>query len=268
MAIVRTVEWSLKLPPEEATRRLSDALSASGLEPVIDNGSIRAKSKRAMMKNRWAAELSIDLTPLGTGTCATCRVDAAGTKHFDILDELAEAVGDDAFDDGGVGQAIERLGKMGRVFGRKEVRHLRHLTRASEQVLAIGQGVYDKKMGLAVLSDQRLFFFEKSLGSESLEEFPLGSISSIVVRKKMTGERLVIHASGNQAEIEQMKHGQADDLARAFRTAKSQPSSSPAVAGAEPDVLDQIRKLGELRDAGVLTSEEFDTKKAALLDRL
>jgi hypothetical protein len=33
-------------------------------------------------------------------------------------------------------------------------------------------------------------------------------------------------------------------------------------------VIDQIRKLGELRDAGVLTQEEFDAKKAALLARL
>lgn len=54
--------------------------------------------------------------------------------------------------------------------------------------------------------------------------------------------------------------------------ARSQPSpnsaySAPATA-AEPDVLDQIQKLGQLHDAGVLTQEEFDAKKAALLDRL
>ena len=34
------------------------------------------------------------------------------------------------------------------------------------------------------------------------------------------------------------------------------------------DPLEQIRKLGELRDAGVLTDEEFDTKKGELLDRM
>jgi hypothetical protein len=30
---------------------------------------------------------------------------------------------------------------------------------------------------------------------------------------------------------------------------------------------DQVRKLGELRDAGVLTDEEFETKKAQLMGR-
>jgi hypothetical protein len=32
-------------------------------------------------------------------------------------------------------------------------------------------------------------------------------------------------------------------------------------------VSEQLRKLGELRDAGVLTDEEFETKKAQLLGR-
>jgi hypothetical protein len=41
-------------------------------------------------------------------------------------------------------------------------------------------------------------------------------------------------------------------------------------ASTEPhvDVLEQLRRLGELRDSGVLTAEEFETKKAALLERL
>jgi hypothetical protein len=37
---------------------------------------------------------------------------------------------------------------------------------------------------------------------------------------------------------------------------------------AEPDVLEQLRKLGELRAAGVLTEVEFDAKKAELLRRV
>jgi Short C-terminal domain len=114
-----------------------------------------------------------------------------------------------------------------------------------------------------------LFFFEKSLGSESQEEFGLSSISSLEVGKKMTGEKLVIHAAGNNSEITGVMHGQADEIARQFRSLKQRASApSTAAASPEPDVLDQIRKLGELRDAGVLTPEEFEAKKAALLDRL
>jgi hypothetical protein len=39
--------------------------------------------------------------------------------------------------------------------------------------------------------------------------------------------------------------------------------------GAQGDsVTDQLRKLAELRDAGVLTDEEFETKKQELLARM
>ena len=39
----------------------------------------------------------------------------------------------------------------------------------------------------------------------------------------------------------------------------------PAAAG---DPIDQLRRLGELRDAGVLTEDEFAAKKAEILSRL
>jgi hypothetical protein len=240
------------------------------MEPAANGAIIRAKSGRSLLKNRWAADISIDVTPLGAGSCATCSVDMVGTKHYALLDELAEAVGDDAFEDRGIEQAIERLGKASRLFGRKEVRHLRHLIHADERVVALAHGMYQKKNGIVTLTDQRLFFFEKSLGSETHEEFALSSISSIEVGKKLTGERLVIHASGNNAEIERTMHGQADEFARQFRALKMRATApAPTTSEApEVDVLEQIRKLGELRDSGLLTSEEFEAKKAALLDRL
>lgn len=46
---------------------------------------------------------------------------------------------------------------------------------------------------------------------------------------------------------------------------KGVPQPSPA---AQPDIPDQLRKLAELRDAGILTPEEFDSKKASLLERM
>jgi hypothetical protein len=48
-----------------------------------------------------------------------------------------------------------------------------------------------------------------------------------------------------------------------FHKAQAAP---PAPAAADP--IEQLRKLGELRDAGVLTDAEFETKKAELLARL
>lgn len=41
-----------------------------------------------------------------------------------------------------------------------------------------------------------------------------------------------------------------------------------APRGKQPDVVDQLERLGKLRDSGVLTAEEFEAKKRELLDRL
>jgi hypothetical protein len=41
-----------------------------------------------------------------------------------------------------------------------------------------------------------------------------------------------------------------------------------AVASTAMDIPDQIRKLGELRDSGMVTPEEFEAKKAELLGRM
>jgi Short C-terminal domain len=47
---------------------------------------------------------------------------------------------------------------------------------------------------------------------------------------------------------------------------REQPAQ-PAAPSA-PTIPDQIRALGELRDAGLLTAEEFNAKKAELLARM
>ena len=74
------------------------------------------------------------------------------------------------------------------------------------------------KQGLIVLTDERLFFFEKSLlGQETVEEFSLKAITSVETQKKMGGERLVVTGSGNRSEIKGMIHGQADEIAREIR---------------------------------------------------
>jgi Short C-terminal domain len=42
-------------------------------------------------------------------------------------------------------------------------------------------------------------------------------------------------------------------------------NGAAAPATSEPDAADQIRRLAQLRDKGLLTEEEFQAKKAQLL---
>lgn len=52
-------------------------------------------------------------------------------------------------------------------------------------------------------------------------------------------------------------------------TPTPQTPPTPASSGGEASaIMEQIKQLGSLRDAGVLTTEEFETKKAELLKRI
>ena len=43
------------------------------------------------------------------------------------------------------------------------------------------------------------------------------------------------------------------------------PAPAPAAVGGEDDLLEQLQKLGQLHESGVLTDEEFAAQKAKLL---
>jgi len=45
-------------------------------------------------------------------------------------------------------------------------------------------------------------------------------------------------------------------------------SNSTQKSSSESDIIEQIRKLAELKDAGILSESEFDAKKSELLSRI
>jgi hypothetical protein len=57
-------------------------------------------------------------------------------------------------------------------------------------------------------------------------------------------------------------------IAVAVKVAQGSDRKLDTPAARDESSLDQIRKLGELRDAGVITEDEFCTKKDELLRRL
>jgi hypothetical protein len=65
-----------------------------------------------------------------------------------------------------------------------------------------------------------------------------------------------------------------DQLTALVHWARMRAQASPAIASSpsqtmpNDDLLATLKQLGELRDAGVLTLDEFDSKKRQLLDRL
>lgn len=113
-------------------------------------------------------------------------------------------------------------------------------------------------------------------GPEDVEVIPTKSVSSVQVHRGPWYHDVTIYCSGNTivlsvdaADAEQLRTLVTDQILKGSSAAPPQPAPPPAPAGPTGDeVLEQIRKLGELRDAGILTQDEFDTKKADLLGRI
>jgi hypothetical protein len=114
---------------------------------------------------------------------------------------------------------------------------------------------------------------------QDVEVTPLSAVSSVQAKKDgLAFTKVIVFASGNNIEF-RFRH----DDAHRFRDiiteqilqrdgASSGPQATPPVAENAAvlalDPSDQLRKLAELKDAGIITEEEFAEKKTEILGRM
>lgn len=160
----------------------------------------------------------------------------------------------------------------------REMKRLTNYLWDGEVVHLMAAGRYGAGTGVIVLTDRRLLFLKDGMTRQTTEDFPIERISPVQWNAGMTWGSLTVFASGNKAEIDQINKKDGKQIADAVRnrlSARQQHQlSAPAIplhpppAPAGPDVYEQLRKLGELRDLGVVTPEEFEHKKRELLARI
>lgn len=142
-----------------------------------------------------------------------------------------------------------------------------------------------------VLTDRRVVA-RSGIVSKQGTEIPLDRVNNIDFSQKIF-ERLIgagdlsIESAGRdgQSHFENVRHPdmvqqeiyrqmevnsrrQATWQADAIASANPGMQSARPPTAAAPDVADQIAKLATLRDQGAITTEEFERKKAELLDRM
>lgn len=168
-------------------------------------------------------------------------------------------------------------GKMRVKFGAgREIKRLESYLWEGEAVQRMTTGTYGKGTGLVVLTDRRLLFVQDGVMSKTTEDFPMDKVSSVQWTSGMLTGDIVIFASGNKSEIKTVNKDDGKeivDLVRHRLSAPAQPApTAPEAAAppsaAAPDPIEQLKRLGELRDAGIVTDAEFEAKKAELLSRM
>lgn len=130
--------------------------------------------------------------------------------------------------------------------------------------------------GVLIATTARLVYYRSGFLSEKIEAWTIERISSVECKVKLVFTDLVVYTSGDRIKVEIWSE---KSLARAFvsllQLAINQPAGAPpqsptpsASAPPSDDPMAMLTKLGALRDAGVLTEEEFIAKKTEILARI
>jgi len=140
------------------------------------------------------------------------------------------------------------------------------------------QGTYETKIlgtetvrgGILIGTDRRVVFYAKKLTGYDLESFPYGNISSFEQGKNMMGHNITFFASGNRVHVKWITANKdLEEFTVAVKAAmNAKHVQAPPAVPAPADVMTQLKQLGGLRDAGVLTPQECESKKTELLTRL
>lgn len=144
-----------------------------------------------------------------------------------------------------------------------------------EKIEASVGGTYECKImgndsvrsGLFVATEKRIVFYAKKLTGYDLESFPLENISSIEAGKNLMGNTITFYASGNKASMKWINFGNVKEFMDYVRNNMGKKSHVSSETKTE-SIPDQIKKLSELKDQGILTEEEFNSKKKELLAKM
>ncbi|MED4783429.1 PH domain-containing protein [Brevibacillus choshinensis] len=141
-----------------------------------------------------------------------------------------------------------------------------------EKIIASVLGAYETKVmgtdtvrnGVFLATDRRVFFFGKKMFGFDSESFPYSTISSFEYGKGLMGKTMSFFASGNKVKMKWINAGEVDLFMETVRSSMGKKIISEAPTQ-QIDSIEQIKKLAELRDAGILTEEEFTAKKHKIL---
>lgn len=92
---------------------------------------------------------------------------------------------------------------------------------------------------------------------------PAPRLSDTAANKEFYREPNVVSFGGRSTADFEAIRDEVQAAMHAARSAAAAPATAPSAGG----VADELKKLAELRDSGVLSAEEFDAEKSRLLGR-
>lgn len=133
----------------------------------------------------------------------------------------------------------------------------------------MGAGNKTQHNGVFIITEKKVFFYKKGFLGEVLQSIPIDKITSIERRSIMTVAVIKFYTSGDSLECKIIRKDQEAaiyEVVEAIREKVENEIVTTTVAG--ESAIDKIKKLAGLRDDGIITEEEFQEKKTALLSEV
>jgi hypothetical protein len=164
----------------------------------------------------------------------------------------------------------EAVTRMPSTFGaKKELRQLPQELWEGESVRHIAIGTYADGNGIIVATDRRLLFLYHGMARQVSEGFAYDRISSIEFKGGMVLATIVVYVSNQKAEIKNVGKDEAkrivDDARKAMH---NEPTASSGVVESSASVQDELLKLKELQNAGVINEDTYQAQAQPLLKKL
>lgn len=183
------------------------------------------------------------------------------------------------------------LNATGRIAVRRELSSLAGELETGEAPITVSRGALSGRFGLIAVTDQRLIFLDKARLDSKSQSIPMREIGWVTSGVTPLGYGMLKigphRSDGKVIKIKVIPKERAGDIASAIEpfidpieapvdaeffeddadAASAEAEAKPKTNSAHPPSV-QIGKLHELREAGLITDEEFKKREAAILSEV
>ncbi len=123
-----------------------------------------------------------------------------------------------------------------------------------------------QRYGSLIITNTAVVFYRKGWFGEINQSIPLDKLTSIEQSSVLGFRGIRLHTSHDDLKFTTQNGDEYKQILAAVEAGRGAKPSAAASAGESP--LDTLKKLGELKAAGLLSEAEFDEKKRHLLSRV
>ena len=160
---------------------------------------------------------------------------------------------------------------------KKEIKELPNELQDNETIFYATSGMVDGNTYLIVCTNLRVIFLDKGMlyGLKKIS-IPLQHVKSVSFEKGLLLGKIKVHHGSAYMEVSQIDKNTVSKMAQTIQTqsdilknlsyANSPLDSSTSVQDTYDNLTEELKKVKNLFDNGLITEEEFKAKKAKLLD--